>query len=561
MTRNTQAHFATNPTTLDISRSKFTRPSTHKTTFNTGDLIPIYIDEVLPGDTAIMDMAGIVRMATPIYPVMDNAFCDIYYFFVPNRLVWEHWRELNGQNNTTFWEQPIEYEVPQTTSPAGGWAKDTIADYFGIPTGISNLSVNSMPFRAYCLIYNEWFRDENLKQPTNISLNDSTTAGSNGNNYITDAQCGGMPCKAAKYPDYFTTALPEPQKGPDIMMPLGQTAPISGTLEVLRSGEFNNKLMKGIIIREYQTTSSPKIHPLNYEQQYGENYTAGTHSRYVIPDTLQRPGEDYIHKNQLETDLSQATGATINQLRQAFAIQRLYEKDARGGTRYTEIIRSHFGIISPDARQQRPEYLGGTRFPININQVVQTAATEDTTTPQGNVAAYSLTTMAKHTYTKSFTEHGYIIGLAVVRTDHTYQQGIERMWSRRKRFDFYWPALANIGEQAVLNKEIYAQGNNADEEAFGYQEAWAEYRYKPSRVSGAFRSNYAQTLDSWHYADYYTAQPILGSTWIDETRANMNRTIAVQDQLEDQFIADFYFKNTMVRPMPMYSIPGLIDHH
>lgn len=553
MNRNTQAHFATNPTNIDISRSKFTRPSTHKTTFNTGDLIPIYIDEVLPGDTAIMDMSAIVRMSTPIYPVMDNAFCDIYYFFVPNRLVWEHWREFNGQNNTTFWEQPTEYEIPTTTAPSGGWAKGTIADYMGIPTLIENIEINSLPFRAYCLIYNEWFRDENLKQPANVNLDDTNQTGSNGTNYITDAQLGGMPAKAAKYPDYFTTALPEPQKGPDVMLPLGQTAPITGQMMVLSSSETDE--VKGHL---YTPGTNTTYADLQVHHPQGTGTLGQIGLKYINGDTLTEGNETFT--NNLEADLSQATGATINMLRQAFAIQRLYEKDARGGTRYTEIIRAHFGVISPDARQQRPEYLGGSRFPININQVVQTSST-DTTTPQGNVSAYSLTGMSKHTYTKSFTEHGYIIGLAVVRTDHTYQQGIERMWSRKKRFDFYWPSLANIGEQAILNKEIYAQGTDADEEAFGYQEAWAEYRYKPSRVSSAFRSNYQTTLDAWHYADYYTSQPILGSEWIDETRANMNRTIAVQDQLEDQFIADFYFRNTMVRPMPMYSIPGLIDHH
>lgn len=560
MTRNTQAHFATNPTNIDISRSKFTRPSQHKTTFNTGDLVPIYVDEILPGDTAIMDMAAIIRMSTPIYPVMDNAFCDIYYFFVPNRLVWEHWREFNGQNNTTFWEQPTEYEVPQITSPSGGWEKGTIADYMGIPTKIEGLSINSMPFRAYCLIYNEWFRDENLKQPANINLDETALTGSNGGNYITDAQLGGKPCKAAKYPDYFTTALPEPQKGPDILMPLGSSAPVNGTLNYVRFG--NQPYTPENLTKGGHTIWN---HPGNPDQNYtiqvpieGGNPNTDSTSTFIVPDKSMTEPERWY--NELTTDLSQATGATINQLRQAFAIQRLYEKDARGGTRYTEIIRAHFGVISPDARQQRPEYLGGSRFPININQVVQTSST-DATTPQGNVSAYSLTGMNKHTFTKSFTEHGFIIGLAVVRTDHTYQQGLERMFSRRGRFDYYWPSLANIGEQAILNKEIYAQGTDADEEAFGYQEAWAEYRYKPNRVSGAFRSNYAQTLDSWHYADYYTSQPILGSTWIDETRENVNRTIAVQDELEDQFIADFYFKNTMVRPMPMYSIPGLIDHH
>lgn len=551
MNRNTQAHFAVNPTNLDISRSKFTRPSTHKTTFNTGDIIPIYIDEILPGDTCSINMSALIRMSTPIYPVMDNAFADFYFFFVPNRLTWEHWKEFNGENNSTFWEQEVEYEIPQTEAPPEGWTKGTIADYMGIPTKIPNISINSLPFRAYCLIYNEWFRDENLKQPAMVNLDDTTQTGSNGNSEITDAQLGGMPLKAAKYPDYFTTALPEPQKGPDVLLPIGSSAPVTGNMIIWTEPQGN-----------------PAYDPNDYAILYREANQIQSNAKFG--SSKAEDGEKMLElrtgsswqgfNNNLIADLSQATGATVNMLRQAFAIQRLYEKDARGGTRYTEIIRAHFGVMSPDARQQRPEYLGGKRIPININQVVQQSATDDVT-PQGNVAAYSLTSSSQGVFTKSFTEHGLILGLCVVRTDHTYQQGIERMFSRKKRFDYYWPSLANIGEQAILNKEIYAQGTDADEEAFGYQEAWAEYRYKPNRVSSAFRSNYAQTLDSWHYADYYTEQPILGSQWINETRKNVNRTIAVQDQLEDQFIADFYFQNTMIRPMPVYSIPGLIDHH
>lgn len=563
MNRNTESHFSINPTTIDIQRSRFNRSSQHKTTMNTGDLIPIYVDEVLPGDTVVMDMATAIRMSTPIYPVMDNANADFYWFFVPNRLIWEHWREFMGENRTTFWEQETEYEIPQIKAPENGWEKGTIADYMGIPIKIPNITVSALPFRAYALIYNEWFRDENLKQPAMINMDETTETGSNGDNYITDVQLGGKPCKVAKYHDYFTSCLPEPQKGPDIMMPLGKTAPVIGNGKAI--GLTNGTLEMGLSSSYYQIGSAGAAVSLgvntneyNKELPYNTGINAGTTTPSVINtrDAIGLSNEN----SGIIADLSAATGATINQLRQAFAIQRLYEKDARGGTRYTEIIRSHFGTISPDARQQRPEYLGGVRVPINIDQVIQTSST-DSVSPQGNTAAYSLTNNHGGAFTKSFTEHGIIIGLVAIRTEHTYQQGIERFWSRKKRFDFYWPALANIGEQAVLNKEIYAQGSETDSEAFGYQEAWADYRYKPSRVSGAFRSSYEQTLDSWHYADYYTEQPILGSTWIDETRKNMNRTIAVQDELEDQFIADFYFRCNMVRPMPVYSIPGLIDHH
>ena len=545
MNRNTESHFSINPTNLDIQRSSFKRPYNVKTTFNAGDLIPVYVDEVLPGDTCQMDLSTITRMSTPIFPVMDNAYMDYYFFFVPTRLCWEHWREFNGENRTTFWEQETEYEIPQLTAPKGGWEKGTLIDYFGIPTKTEGISINALPLRAYALIWNEWFRNENLKQPCMINLDDATIEGSNGDNYITDVQKGGKPAKVAKYADYFTSCLPQPQKGPDVLLPLGQSAPVIGSVGSMALSVYDGSGVKLNDSFLFNATSPNRLMANEPETNAGARAN-------IINDPA---------KTTVFADLSAATGATINQLRQAFAIQRLYEKDARGGTRYTEVIKAHFGVTSPDSRLQRPEYLGGTRISINVDQVIQTSATDTTKTPQGNTAAYSLTTMSNHMFTKSFTEHGYIIGLACVRTDHTYQQGIEKMWSRKKRFDFYWPTLANISEQGVLNKEIYATGTTKDEEVFGYQEAWAEYRYKPNKVTGAFRSNYQNTLDSWHYADYYTEQPYLSSNWNDETKANINRTIAVQDELEDQFISDMFFDTTWVRPMPVYSIPGLIDHH
>lgn len=554
MNRNTEFHFSKNPIQLDMPRSKFDRSSQHKTTMNTGDLVPIFVDEVLPGDTMTMDIASAIRMSTPIYPVMDNAYMDIYFFAVPNRLVWEHWREFCGENRTTHWEQETEYEIPQITSPATtGWEKGTIADYMGIPTKVPGLSISALPFRAYCLIWNEWFRDENLKNPCMINMDETTQTGTNGTDYVTNAQLGGMPCKVAKYHDYFTSALPEPQKGPPVLLPLGTEAPVwSGPAN--QNGGKLPTTENAIYFRNLDGTL-----PAAGGLGLASNPTGN--EAYIISTTEQSGTRaNAIAPISLYADLTQATAATINQLRQAFAVQRMYEKDARGGTRYIEVIKTHFGVTSPDSRQQRPEYLGGLRTPINMDQVLQTSAT-DNTSPQGNTAAYSLTNFRNSLFTKSFTEHEFIIGLACIRTDNTYQQGIERLWSRKTRFDYYWPSLANIGEQAILNKEIYAQGSAADEEAFGYQEAWADYRYKPSRVSGAMRSNYEQSLDAWHYAEYYTAQPILGTTWIDESRVNVNRTIAVQDELEDQFICDFYFNMEMARPMPIYSIPGLIDHH
>lgn len=559
MNRETEAHFAANPTNIEIPRSKFDRSHQYKTTFNTGDLIPIFLDEVLPGDTMTMDISAIVRMSTPIVPVMDNAYIDIYFFSIPNRLVWEHWRELMGENRTTHWEQAVEYQVPQITAPTGGWEKGTLADYFGLPTKVSGISVNAMPFRAYGLVYNEWFRDENLQDPTAVSLGDATATGSNGSDPVIDAQLGGKPLRVAKYHDYFTSALPAPQKGPSINIPLGASAPVwaSATENI------------GLIPEKYPIyfRTMPGLTPIG-NGIHNATLGAYTHNgqeqiglsgMYAVASNNSADVAQ-VYPSNLFADLSQATAATINQLRQAFAIQRIYEKDARGGTRYIEVIKTHFGVQSPDARLQRPEYLGGLRKRIGMDQVVQTSST-DSTTPQGNTAAYSLTGISDNLFTKSFVEHGLVLGLACVRTEHTYQQGINRMWSRKGRFDFYWPSLSNIGEQAILNKEIYAQGTAADEQAFGYQEAWADYRYKPSQVTGAFRSNYAQSLDFWHYADYYSTQPTLSAAWIKETRNNLDRTIAVSEQLEDQLLADFYFKMKMARPMPIYSIPGLIDHY
>lgn len=530
MNRNSEYNFAQNPQ-VGVSRSRFQRNSDIKTTFDTGDLIPIYLDEVLPGDTHQVDVACVMRMATPIFPVMDNAFCDFYFFYVPNRLLWEHWKEFMGENRETAWTPKTEYSVPQVTAPKGGWEEGTLADYLGLPTKVEGISVSALPGRAYGLIYNEWFRNQNITQPTLVETTDATTAGKNDGSATNDSAITlAKPLKAAKVFDYYTGALPEPQKGEPITIPIGDTANIYAY-------ETNGNKFEG-------SQDLTEFHIYN-EDKKTEGLTA-------------YPGNVVLGMLTLKTDLSSVTAATINQLRQAFQIQKLLEKDARGGTRYREVLREHFGVISPDSRMQIPEYLGGYRLPINVSQVIQTSST-DSTSPQGNTAALSVTTMNKPMFTKSFTEHGFIMGLAVVRTDQTYQQGIERMWSRKGRYDYYWPVLANIGEQAILNKEIYAQGNAKDEEAFGYQEAWADYRYKPSKVTGLFRSNAAQSLDAWHYAQDYDALPTLSTAWMEQNDNEMKRTLAEQNQPD--FIADFYFMNKTTRCMPVYSIPGLIDHH
>lgn len=546
MNRNSENRFAENPQ-VGVSRSRFQRNSDNKTTFNTGDLIPVYLDEVLPGDTHQIDLACVMRMATPIFPVMDNAFCDFYFFFVPNRLLWEHWKEFMGENKATAWTPKTEYSVPQVTAPTGGWAEGTLADYLGLPTKIEGISVSALPGRAYGLIYNEWFRNQNVTQPTLVEVTDATTTGKNDGSATNDSAITlAKPLKAAKVFDYYTGALPEPQKGEPITIPMTGNAPI-----LPYDIDLKTKNVDDLYARQYNIDGT--VHNAKLGLQYPQN--VGTYAVTGV-STLSSGGSEVEHY--LMADLSGVTAATINQLRQAFQIQKLLEKDARGGTRYREVLREHFGVVSPDARMQIPEYLGGYRLPINVSQVIQTSST-DSTSPQGNTAALSVTTMNKSMFTKSFTEHGFIMGLAVVRTDQTYQQGIERMWSRKGRYDYYWPVLANIGEQAILNKEIYAQGSAADEEAFGYQEAWADYRYKPSKVTGLFRSNAQQSLDAWHYAQDYDALPTLSTAWMEQSDTEMKRTLAVQNQPD--FIADFYFMNKTTRCMPVYSIPGLIDHH
>ena len=588
--RNANSHFAINPT-INIKRSTFNRKFGIKTSFNAGLLIPLDWDEVLPGDTFSVDMSEVIRMSTPLYPIMDEIYLDTYFFFVPNRLLWKHWKEFNGENTTSKWEQETEYEIPQITAPTGGWAKGTIMDYLGIPTNKANLSVNHLPVRAYALTWNEWFRDQNLQDPAYISLEDATTAGSNGDNYVTDAIKGGKPLPVNKYHDYFTSALPEPQKGPNALLPIAESAPVIGNGKAINiyTNKSNPNDISPIMLASQNGTA---VSPTENADFYPANPLSFQNSRQFLtiygnsetPNPKQTAGETYNEPNSTSkfsvsnnstlsigltknpeysgmiADLKSATAININQLRQAFQIQKAFEKDARGGTRYTEIIYSHFGVTSPDSRQQRPEYLGGARVPININQVVQTSST-DSTSPQGNTAAYSLTGYRGNGFTKSFTEHGIVLTLVAIRTTHTYQQGIEKKWSRQRRFDYYWPVFANIGEQPILNKEIYAQGTAVDNEAFGYQEAWAEYRYKPNRVSGAMRSNATQSLDAWHLADNYSKLPTLGDEWIRETTANIDRTLAVQSNQEDQFFGDFYFVNKTTRAMPLYSIPGLVDHH
>ena len=516
----------------EIPRSSFDCQSTHKTTFDAGYLVPVYVDEVLPGDTFNLKMTAFARLSTPLYPIMDNMHLESFFFFVPNRLIWDNWQKFMGQQNNPA--DSISYVVPQQVSPANGYAIGTLQDYMGLPTVgqvTATKTVSHCAFwtRAYNLIYNEWFRDENLQNSVVVDKGDGP-----------DTVTNYTLLRRGKRKDYFTSALPWPQKGSSVTLPLGTSAPIK------QSTNFGS----GGTTKDDQYTVA-----FSGAGQVGFFNSSATQGTVGFTNAVSSSYNLYA-------DLSQATAATINQLRQSFQIQKLLERDARGGTRYTEIIRSHFGVISPDARLQRPEYLGGGTTSININPIAQNSGTNasGTTTPLGTLAAMGTGLAHNHGFTQSFVEHGVILGIVAVRADLTYQQGLQRMWSRSTRYDFYFPAFATLGEQAVLNQEIYVTGDTTDSGVFGYQERWAEYRYYPSRISSLFRSTAAGTIDGWHLAQKFTAVPTLNTTFIQDTPP-LERTLAVGAEANgQQFIFDSFFNVKKARPMPMYSVPGLIDH-
>ena len=555
--------FSTAPQ-VDVQRSRFDRSHSLKTTFSSGKLIPIMFDEVLPGDTITLDTSMVCRMSTPIFPVMDNCNIDTYFFFVPNRLVWEHWEEFCGEDTSTSWESPVNYQIPQCFMDSiskGPNPEDkeyffhfgTLADYMGLPVSESGssfnsavrLGVSSLPFRAYYLIWNDFFRAQALQDPVYFPVDDSDfncvqpeDRYLKSYDYVNDAYKQLQLMPVAKYHDYFTSALPSPQKGQPVLIPMNINAPVLTSASMDNTDRLTDSVL-GVRIEDGVASSTPT------------DILAGIYSSDGSADTKWAPTNLYA-------DLYAGQAPTINDLRNAFVIQQFMEMQARGGSRYTEIIQTFFGVTSPDARLQRPEYLGGKSIPINVDQVVQTSAADSQPSPLGSTAAFSLTGDRDNSFTYSATEHGMIIGLCCVRPQHTYQQGVEKKWSRKSRYDFYYPVFANISEQPVYTKELYIGSDTTSlDTVFGYQEAWAEYRYSQNKVTGEFRNNAPDTLSAWHYADFYTKQPVLSNSWIQESPFLIERTLAYQGNDNVQFLADFYFKAIWTRPMPVYSVPGL----
>lgn len=542
-----QNRFEVAPSKSNIQRSQFNIPYNHKTTGNFGDLIPFYWQECLPGDVWQVSTRMLSRMSTPLFPVMDNAFIDYYYFFVPNRLVWSHWAEFLGENKLSAWVNDIEYIMPhaEVTSVSGG-----LLDHLGVPTSdnLIPLDICFLLPRCYWLCWNEWFRDENTTDPILINTGDS----------VTNEEIGRINqlCKVAKYHDQFTSALPSPQKGDAVDIPLAEWLPVVTRAEAHVDAGPLSEL--GYPLRFVQNGALPGI-----DGQVDSIFTVGNGSSISLDSGEKILGDTGNVQIGQPTNLwanTDGSAVSINALRQAFQMQRLLELQARSGSRYTEIIRASFSVISPDARLQRPEYLGGCRINLCMQQVAQTSATNDES-PLGHLAAYSKTVSANRDFSYSCTEHGFILGLMCARTAHTYQQGLHKMWSRRDRYDLYWPTFAHLGEQPILRKELYAIDDPiGNDSVFGYQEAWYEYRFKANEVTGAFRSTVASNLDIWHYADYYESAPMLSEGFIEETSVNVDRTLAVQSSLHDQLLFDIQVDAVASRPLPLYSIPGMIDH-
>lgn len=582
MNRNVESHFAQLPA-AEIQRSTFDRSHGYKTSFCVGDIIPFMVDEVLPGDSFNISTSKVVRSQTMLTPIMDNMFLDTYYFFVPNRLVWKHWREFCGENREGAWAPTVEYTIPSIAPPAGGFTKGTIADYMGLPTGVEwkatdPLAPSALPFRGYALICNEFFRDENLTDPLLISLDDANQQGSNGDDYANDVANGGKPFKAARMHDYFSSCLPSSQKGSAVGIPIHVPGFPGGTFPVSTSGSWSvpvSSFPLAVDMLPFAGSSDYDAHNSfdsgNHLGVVSSGYVEGGLGSLSSVSPTGHVGSGAIRYFASPVNLSTTIPAvgsgddvdasfTVNELRLAFAYQRFLESLARNGSRYTELLLGLFGVRSPDARLQRPEYLGGNRIPISVSEVTNNAQTPEDYL--GDLGAKSNTGDVNHDFIKSFTEHGYLFGLFVVRYDHSYSQGVERFWTRKKFTDFYNPKFAHLGETGVYQAEIMATPENMADptKVFGFQEIWADYRYKPSLVTGEMRPGVSNSLAHWHLADHYATVPTLSDGWIREDKANVDRVLAVQSSVADQFWCDLWISNMCTRPMPMYSIPGLLDH-
>lgn len=558
MNRNNERHFNQVPQT-HVSRTRFKRDQNILTTFDAGKLIPFYVDEVLPGDTFSVDTAAIIRMTTPKYPVFDDAYIDFYYFFCPNRILWKNFKKFMGEADEVPWMPTKTYTVPKiqihTKEEQGvdfkGPKEGSILDYMGIPTHLNEgkngstkiININALPIRAYVKIWNEFFRDQNVGNAAAEDISDSNCSymdkGENATqNYILQqAFRGGRCLPVSRFHDYFSSCLPYPQRGPEVTIALTGNAPVK---------MYNN---------DVNGTISPTTIWMNKNSNAASLTQNNASDAVIATGQMNLEGGDSIARK-LAADLTSIEAATINQLRQAFAVQHYYEALARGGSRYREQVRALFGVSISDKTVQVPEYLGGGRYHVNINQIVQTSGQQtENDTPIGETGAMSVTPINESSFTKSFEEHGFVIGVLCVRHNHSYQQGLEKFWSRSDRLDYYFPQFANLGEQPVKKKEIYLTGTDTDEETFGYQEAWADYRMKPDRVSGKMRSNAQGTLDFWHYADNYNKVPTLSQEWMNEGKAEIARTLIVQD--EPQFFGAIRVMNKTTRCMPLYSVPGL----
>lgn len=569
MNRNNERHFNSVPQT-HVSRTRFKRDQNILTTFDAGKLIPFYVDEVLPGDTFNVSTAAIIRMTTPKYPVFDDAFIDFYYFFCPNRILWSSFKQFMGEADDTPWMPTKTYRVPKIIVDGNsedyfkkGPKEESILDYMGVPTKINGrLEINALPVRAYVKIWNEYFRDQNVDNPAGYFTDDDDTTyydkGDTEKEILMNARLGARCLPVNKFHDYFTSCLPSPQRGPEVTIALTGNAPLTAysdpnlTNRKVGTGFFNNEYNTGVVNHTSIafTQSGTKF---SVNKNNNGNNAPLRDGQYIM--TMSQDDANFFDA-WLGTDLSTVEAATINQLRQAFAVQHYYEALARGGSRYREQVRALFGVSISDKTVQVPEYLGGGRYHVNINQIVQTSGQQtENDTPIGETGAMSVTPINESSFTKSFEEHGFVIGVMCVRHNRSYQQGLERFWSRSDRLDYYFPQFANLGEQPVKKKEIMLTGTSTDDETFGYQEAWADYRMKPNRVSGKMRSNAEGTLDFWHYADQYAEVPTLSSQWMSEGKSEIARTLIVQD--EPQFFGAIRVMNSTTRCMPLYSMPGL----